>query len=565
MAPPPPGRRRWPVLIGLYLFGLAVNLVGITWGLPGHDGGLLPPAPPSVVAEGADRSWAVARDPERNLNLVAPDPAEEETPARTLRRFYLYSSDPDEVLTMMALARVNPLAGRWNPGITQYGGSFLYPLGAWLKLWGAAGAVTLRGDPSFYVVHPDAMGRVYLAGRLFVALVGAAAVPLAYLIACTFSGGWMAAVAAAVAGLAPAWLVWSRVLKPWAYGAPFALAALLLGQALIETRRPRRAAVWAGIFSGLAAGAGLPYAPFLLGPLLGIAMRRQESVSRRLRWAAVTGGTAGAVLLLAQPYWLMDPARTLAALRWLAVGWGTPAYGPQAFITFTRGTLAPAVGAPLLAAGLAEGAWQLWRCRASRPILAPVFLLLLFFAVRTGSYSEEPLFARWILPSTLVVAASGAGAIARVARTLPRALRPLPAALLIPTLLISAGIVRNFLAAAGTGSTRHAAGRLLNGLPEGATIGVVAPLAPFRSPFFRMDRYRLVILPDPGHPGAAPAPDYFLLAERSELSKAPAFLSRYQEVRRFAPPRLPLGATAFGAYPFADPPISIYARRNPGE
>lgn len=62
-------------------------------------------------------------------------------------------------------------------------------------------------------------------------------------------------------------------------------------------------------------------------------------------------------------------------------------------------------------------------------------------------------------------------------------------------------------------------------------------------------------------PGGCLEPEYFLVAERSELPASHAFLARYREVRHFAPAALPFERSAQAVYPFADPPIRIYARR----
>lgn len=553
-------RSAWLVPAGLYIFAVAVNLVGIGWGLPGQGRALLPPAPPGGIAEEADRSWSAVQDPARNLNLGAPDPDQAETPARTLRRFRLYTADPDEVLTTIALARLNPLAGRWDPGITQYGGFFLYPLGVGLKLASMAGIITLRGDPSFYMAHPEAMGRIFLAGRILIVLVGALAIPLLWVIARPLYGSQVAALAAAIGAVAPAWIVYSHILKPWAYGAPFALAALVAGRRLIAGPRPGRDALLAGALAGFAAGAVLVYGPVILAAWIGITLRREGSALRRLAWAAAAAGAAAIVVLAVQPYWLRDPAQTLAAWRRI-LGWLAPDYRPAVLAAFVWGTLGCAVGVPLAIAGLAEGAFQMWRSRESLPILAPTFLMLLAAAIRTGEVPGDGIHARLIVPGALVLAALGAGALWRLGRALPRPAQVLPLVLVIPTLLISGAVLRNFLTAAGTENTRHLAGRWLNTLPEGTTIGVLAPLAPFRSPFFRLDRYRLRIEPRPDQGAAASAPEFFLVAERTAIPETPAFQARYQLARRFAPPEPPLGRRALDLYPFADPPITVYARR----
>jgi hypothetical protein len=214
----------------------------------------------------------------------------------------------------------------------------------------------------------------------------------------------------------------------------------------------------------------------------------------------------------------------------------------------------------VIAGGL-EGARQLWHRRDALPVVAPIFLMFCLVAFKSGGVAGDGIQARAVLPGVLVLAMLGIGGLSRAGRALPAPVRFLPALLVIPSLLVAGAILRNFVAASGPEGTRQRAGAWVNALPAGTSIGVLAPLAPFRSPFFRFDRYRLVI--DPQLERAEPGPEYFLVAERSVLPGSPAFTARYREVSRFVPPNFPLALSTFAVYPFADPPIRLYARRTP--
>ena len=556
---PGPIRSAWPVLLCLYVFAVAVNTVGIGWGLPGQGRSLLP-AVPSEASQVADRSWRTIRDPGRNLDLGPPDPDQAETAAKTLRRLYLYTADPDEQVSVMAVARLNPSAGRWDPGIVHYGGLFVYALAAAFKLASMIGLVALRSDPSFYLAHPEAMARIYLVGRVAVVVVGSAAIPVVWLLARSFYAPATAVCAAVAAALTPAWIAWSHVLKPWAFGAPFALAALAVGRHLMDSSRPSRDAIWAGIAAGLAASTTVIYAPYLLAPCIGIALRSGDPRRRRLAWVALAAGSAALIAVALQSYWLFAPERTIAAWRG-ASGWFTPEYRPRTLAAFAWGALGPALGLPLVIAGGIEGARQGWHRPDALPVVVPIFLVFCVIAFKSGSVAGDGLQARPVLPGVLVLAMLGIGGLAWAGRALPAPVRFLPALLVIPSLLVAGGTIRNFVAASGPEGTRQRAGAWLNALPVGTSIGVLAPLAPFRSPFFQFDRYRLVIDPQPERAEPGLDPDYFLVAERSELPTAPGFLARYREMRRFEPPAFPLGQSARAVYPFADPPVIVYARR----
>jgi hypothetical protein len=58
-------------------------------------------------------------------------------------RFKLYSIEVDEVTHVIALVRIRPRALQFDPGYYQYGGAYLYPLGAWYLLLPKFGVITV--------------------------------------------------------------------------------------------------------------------------------------------------------------------------------------------------------------------------------------------------------------------------------------------------------------------------------------------------------------------------------------------------------------------------------------
>ena len=58
--------------------------------------------------------------------------------AEIVRRYRLYSYQPDEMITFNALRQMKPGAGQLDPKLYQYGGLWVYPVGAMLKVEGFA-------------------------------------------------------------------------------------------------------------------------------------------------------------------------------------------------------------------------------------------------------------------------------------------------------------------------------------------------------------------------------------------------------------------------------------------
>src|SRR5262249_13814920 len=141
-------------------------------------------------------------------------------------RFKLYSVESDEVTNIIALARMQPAALKLDPGFYEYGGAYLYPLGAWYFALNKIGALQL-GSLDTLLADPQRMDGIWIAGRLFVLL----AVSLS---------GWVLFRALCEAGApAPAWLLalylfcpatiaYSEAMKPHWYALLWVNAALLV-------------------------------------------------------------------------------------------------------------------------------------------------------------------------------------------------------------------------------------------------------------------------------------------------------------------------------------------------
>ncbi|MFH1110904.1 MAG: hypothetical protein V1790_17150 [Planctomycetota bacterium] len=116
---------------------------------------------------------------------VAPIPltATEEDVAKIYLRYRLYTYQPDEMITMMALAGMRPSRLELDPRLYQYGGLFIYPVGALIKLCGLLGLIDVRSDVVFYLDHPDEFGKFYIVARAYSAVWGLIGVLVVYAIA----------------------------------------------------------------------------------------------------------------------------------------------------------------------------------------------------------------------------------------------------------------------------------------------------------------------------------------------------------------------------------------------
>ncbi len=184
--------------------GLAAisSIVGIGWGLPsrsidkylfGEDeawsgekiyrlaNAEAKLAPDSASRTGADVDVNPLKKPESGgpISLTMTD----EDVARIYLRYRLYTFQPDEMITMMALAGMRPSQLQLDPRLYQYGGLFIYPVGALIKLCDLVGLIDVRSDTAYYLDHPDEFGKFYIVARAYSAAWGLIGVLLVYVIA----------------------------------------------------------------------------------------------------------------------------------------------------------------------------------------------------------------------------------------------------------------------------------------------------------------------------------------------------------------------------------------------
>ncbi|MCC6239043.1 MAG: hypothetical protein IT448_01905 [Phycisphaerales bacterium] len=276
----------WRTLIPLpFVLALAglIFFTGIGWGLPSRqiDPYLFAsqPVPSGQQLLNLTGGWGVSsngadvdRDPlaHRDQPIVLNTTPTQQ--AAIALRYRLYSAQPDEMITFRALAQMNPAAGDFDPHLYQYGGLWIYPVGALLQVAGKLGWVHLTSDLSYYLDHPEDFARFYLVARIYSALWGLLGVIVVYALAQRLAGlgatsadsvapptrsarGQSAPLAIATAAallyiLLPVSVNLAHEAKPHLAGAVLGLLAILLAARYLD--QPGR---WRAILTGAAVGA----------------------------------------------------------------------------------------------------------------------------------------------------------------------------------------------------------------------------------------------------------------------------------------------------------------------
>jgi hypothetical protein len=510
-----PGIRRCvPVLIALVY--LILSLWGLNWGVysPAREAYLFPDGcawSPERVAQvrstALQAEGAVAADVDPDpLPTAALQPLNDDEAriAEVYSRFLLYSAQPDEMITFRALARMDPAAGKFDPGLYQYGGLFIYPLAALIKLAALGRMVTLAGE-DHYLTHPGDFAHFYLIARGMVVvwgLLGVLAAGAVGSVFCDKRGGMLAALLFA---LLPVVISLSHEAKPHLPGAALMLWATFWALRYFDSGRMRHALL-AAAMCGLACGMILSSVWIVaLIPLMELIRPQRSRAGGRIVLGLVVAAACYAatnpyvlINLFTNPDLLMSNLRNSGAMYDL----GNP------LANLRRGWVLMAQGSSLwiMATGLAMLV-ALWGFDWRRTALLAVPALLVcvqFFALAANKPGEYGRFA--VLPCAVLAMTAAAGTFRfLVTRWYQYSIYGL--ALTMALSWQSLDYIERFWQAETAADSRYVlAGRIAAGLesPNGSgaapqadhlEIGLLRDPAPYACPPMDFSRVRLTRLP----------------------------------------------------------------------
>src|SRR5439155_5430810 len=234
------------------LVACAAFLSGINWGLPSRSvdrflfadrqpwsGARIVELAPAQSALGADVDANPIRDRNQAVTLNETDAQR----AEIVRRYRLFSNQPDEMITFKSLSRIREFHG--DPRLYQYGGLWIYPVGTLIKI-----ALRPHADQAYYLDQPEAFGRFYIVARLYSAAWGLVAVWAVFRIVRRLSDDvWLAAMAAVAFALMPVVITAAHEAKPHLAGLALTLLAVLAAANYVETGMNKWAAL-AGALCG---------------------------------------------------------------------------------------------------------------------------------------------------------------------------------------------------------------------------------------------------------------------------------------------------------------------------
>ena len=513
---------------------LAWFVVGINWGLPSQKADTFlfgPDRKPWTGKQIVELTGGGQSAPDRGADVDANPVLSRGQPvvlndtdskrAEIVRRYRLYSHQPDEMITFNALRQMNPSRGQLDPKLYQYGGLWVYPVGALLKVASVLRLIDVRADLAFYLDHPEAFGRFYVVARLYSALWGVVGVWAVYrLLRHVARCGFAPFAGAACFAMMPVVVNMAHEAKPHLPGAVLMLLTVLCATNYVRTGS-KRYWIGAGALCGAALGMVLSALPvFVILPLM--TLLRRQPWRTRITVALAAGLIGVDVYFLTNPYVLLhlvrrDPVltsnlgnsaamyragRSVDALlnSALLLGEGTSYLLALAGVI---GAVALAVRAVRVRKDASEPAVA--RRAAGLLLAAPAVLVLAqFVALAAGKPGEYARFG--ILPDTFLAIE----AVAAVATFVPSVQyrRVILGGLLLATGVSGATYVLRFLGDSTGPSTRLRAAAELALLPADTAIAVEADPAPYSLPPVNLFDRRLVLVPRPfdPKPGSFPEP-----------------------------------------------------------
>jgi hypothetical protein len=572
------------VLAGLLVAGAIVFFTATNWGLPtrGTDRYLFGSAERAwSAADIASRGGTWKPDPKRaadaDPNPTAPVDrsqavwvnATEQQQAEMARRYRLFSYQPDEMVTFMALAGMR--GGSFDPRMYQYGGLWIYPVGGLLKIASKLHLITVKPDLNYYLDHPEEFGRFYIVARVYSGLWGLVGIWAIFRLATRCSDKLIVhAAAAACFLLMPIVINGTHEAKPHLAGMVLILLTALAATKYVETGE-RWWWVVTGALCGMAVGMVLSAAvAFLILPLM--VLLRPMPWRRRSMIAVAGAGLGVLVYCITNPYvplnLLRDPTvvrENLSALSKAKAIVGrnsdAPALQNARLLIVDGASIVGGVFGPIgiLLAAVNRRWWGAHRRARSVAVLlgVPAGLVLIQFVTLAGGKTGE--FGRFaVLPDVALGLVAVVSVFAtRIGRRWPG---PILAALVLLTGLQGFAYLSGFWADTRRGQTTRelAAGQLEELYARGArTLGVRADPAPYCLPPVDLTRWKILLLPVNGSiPEGTPAPDVIifpvddLAAERQVAGMA--------YVRSGVEPKHPWGRTRIS---WADKPFEIRTRR----
>ena len=439
-------------------------------------------------------------DPLTIDNRIVELTADQSQRAAILLRYRLYSRQPDEMITFRALQQMNPRGLDFDPKLYQYGGAYIYLIGALIGVTSILGITTLSGDVNVYLAEPELFAGFYMVARIVSLIFGGltliAAVKLARLAAGRTAGWWALALTASC----PVFITMSLEAKPHMASTCMILWAVLLSLRFLA-RGGARVALRLGLLAGSAFG--LVLTGLVAAAIVPVLATARQVDRRGRRHLMLSVAVAAAVYVMTNPYVPYNFLFNRAALTGnIANSTGMYDIGRIAEGMWRVGELLiESCGPAILLLGLV-GTVQMVRFRPRETAVATapgIVILLICIAIGAGKPAE---YARFLLLPAVLISVAAAIAVQRVLLRSRAMGLSLGCVVVVSWLILPAGptaYLRSFASDAWSGhETRLTAARYLrDNAADSDAVGVLQyqDPAPYGTPPIDFAHRRVLLLP----------------------------------------------------------------------
>jgi hypothetical protein len=559
----------------ILLVSLPLNLYGIEWGLPSQERislvfpvhrengalfKLLKGESRKSPTETPFSPTQYGMSGHKGLEFP-PDRFPQSEPMQALLRSYLLATSQErEYSVVAAVSRMEVRQVNFNPHFFQYGGCFIYTVGLTLKVASLFGWVNLTPDLSYYFTHPEAMAKIYLAGRLVVVLSVMASAFLLYLLGKMMYGRETGLFASLLFVISPGVVASTHIMKPHLFGVCFVLLFLIFTLKIKESGA-RSSYILAGLFLGLAAGSAVYLAIFFIHlltcHLLRFSGRGIREYFRSLRDSSFLLALCSVLFafLITNPYYLLSWKEVLYE-RSYDLKLFSFALSSENLSNFAFSFFYTVHGIPLTLLVFVGLFYALARGREYwfLPLL-PIFYFLIASAVIGKGTPPNFHFALALIPFSALLAGLAAYRLWSLRkRWIHFILIGVMAFTLSHALLYSF----NFQQDTSSGSTFIRSGEWINqNIPRGSSIGLLHLFTPATTPPFDFRRYRITVYtPRDLSSGKRYLSQYFISDSRIDDFLVP----HYQLIESFRPV-IPISTMRFkDHFAGANRPVFVYKR-----
>ncbi len=524
----------------ILLIGVFFHTKGINWGVPDSERISLVFGDQSIVEDLIDPMLQTHQDirdmqiyygapyssdynPDEKISIVIKGKKKliSRELVNSMRSYLVRSYGADEQAVLASLSKMDPSHLDFNPHFFEYGGIYLYPLGALLKLCSMTGLIELKSNMAFYLRNPDKMGELYTVSRIFGAFTFVFATIIFYLLCLRISKDQnISLIVAILFSMTPGFVMWSHYLKPYSSGMLWVMCALY-GIFRFFEERQLKWMVFSSIFSGFAFGSVLSYGYVFLTVILSIFFVTSDA--RNIFKNIVISGVCFVFsYLLTNPYVLLSFKEFANELSYIQSYWknSTSFENLKYFLTVS------------LRYGLGTGIWLIAAIflifslfsMEKRCLLILISLLpaALYFGMTTGKWVHYSFVIYPYIFLIILCVSLKIGGKALIAILLP---------VLIFTFIFSLAHVMLFC----DKNIRSVAGFWINkNIPTDSSIGLLEAPSPWRSPPFQFLKYDIKI----GEPKSKSSPRYFIVSEYQwvrggSLQDIRKLLSDYEIIKEF--------------------------------